>query len=332
MVNRIYVETSVADHHRTRRISERFDSAEVTPCERYGEVFNPAAQNFRLQKSNPSLILARKHERHVLSAPAGYGLAGDAGFYFSHMLNCPYDCRYCFLQGMYRSANYVIFVNYEAFVEAIDRTLASTEGQVWFNAGYDCDSLAWEPVTGFVDFFVPAFAERPRATLELRSKSTQIRSLLRQEPVDNVVVAFSFSPQHVHEQLENGVPSIRKRIDAACRLQNAGWTVAIRFEPLVYFENYNDHYQQLIDDVLGALDGDRLHSVSIGSFRMPDAFFTKARSLYPQEPLFVTTGHSRGGVTGYGEEIEESMAQYCRQLILRHIDDKRFYRCQEAAR
>ena len=29
------------------------------------------------------------------------------------MYNCIYDCRYCFLQGMYSSANFVLFVNFE---------------------------------------------------------------------------------------------------------------------------------------------------------------------------------------------------------------------------
>ena len=31
------------------------------------------------------------------------------------MYNCLFDCRYCFLQGMYNSSNFVIFVNYEDF-------------------------------------------------------------------------------------------------------------------------------------------------------------------------------------------------------------------------
>ena len=31
------------------------------------------------------------------------------------MLNCIYDCKYCFLQGMFNSANYLVFVNYQDF-------------------------------------------------------------------------------------------------------------------------------------------------------------------------------------------------------------------------
>lgn len=72
--------------------------------------------------------------------------------YFCHVLNCVYDCRYCFLQAMHRSAHLVMFVNYEDFTETVskDLTASSSDEQAWFFLGYDCESLAYEPVTGFV--------------------------------------------------------------------------------------------------------------------------------------------------------------------------------------
>ena len=45
------------------------------------------------------------------------------------MLNCLYDCRYCFLQGMYRSANYVLYVNYEDFTKDIDTLLEQADNE-----------------------------------------------------------------------------------------------------------------------------------------------------------------------------------------------------------
>ena len=142
--------------------------------------------------------------------------AADQNFYFSHMLNCIYDCRYCFLQGMYRSANYVVFVNYEAFQRAIAETLRSLpeNSDAYFFSGYDCDSLALEPITGFTRSFLPFFAEQPRAILELRTKSVQIRSLLETEPFPNCVVAFSFTPEPVSLAVEHKVPPTEARIRA----------------------------------------------------------------------------------------------------------------------
>ena len=109
----IYIENAIREHPRTLEVLDRFPRAEIIECERYGEVFNRASQNFRLQKPRPGLILAKKHGNLILPAPEGYSIGAADNYYFSHMLNCLYDCRYCFLQGMYRSANYVYFVNFE---------------------------------------------------------------------------------------------------------------------------------------------------------------------------------------------------------------------------
>ena len=39
------------------------------------------------------------------------------------MLNCIYDCNYCFLQGMFNSANYLVFVNYEDYFKEIEKII-----------------------------------------------------------------------------------------------------------------------------------------------------------------------------------------------------------------
>ena len=69
----IYIEEEVRDSPRVEEILGRVRDVPVVPIERYGEVFNRRAQNFRLQKRNPALILARKHGKLVLPAPSGYG-------------------------------------------------------------------------------------------------------------------------------------------------------------------------------------------------------------------------------------------------------------------
>ncbi|HKV10431.1 MAG TPA: DNA photolyase, partial [Thermoanaerobaculia bacterium] len=225
----IYVEEEILSHPRTLQIQSRFPDAEVVPCARYGEIFNRRAQSFRLQKRRPSLILARKHRNFVHEAPEGFGIAGANSFCFSHMLNCIYDCRYCFLQGMYRSAHYVIFVNYEDFQWEIEETIrGAAGGPLWFFSGYDCDSLALEPVTRFAASFVPFFARFPQASLELRTKSTQIKSLLEMDAVPNVVVAWSLTPEEVQTSYEHQTPSIDRRLRAMERLQERGWKLGLR--------------------------------------------------------------------------------------------------------
>ena len=163
------------------------------------------------------------------------------------MLNCVYDCRYCFLQGMYQSAHYVIFVNYEGFMQAIvDKIRAAGGASAHFFSGYDCDSLALDPVTGFVKEFLPLFRDHPQALLELRTKSTQIRSLLDLEPIPNCIVAYSFTPAEIADAIEHKAPPVSKRLRALRRLQARGWRIGLRFDPLIYQDGVSEQYEPSI--------------------------------------------------------------------------------------
>ncbi len=392
MFSAIYFESAVRDHPRTRAILRRYRDLPQIECERYGEIFNRKSQNFRLQKENPALILARKHGGKVLPAPGGYGFDAAGSHYFSHMLNCIYDCRYCFLQGMYRSAHCVLFVNYEDYAAAIEQTLsdpplprepfpkedihrnscqsarsrrissstlptrscdsaqddgvgrqaqgdgvahlptgagevAPGAGQVFYS-GYDCDSLAFEPVSGFAEYFVPWFAARPRAILELRTKSTQIGGLLKQEPIPNCIIAMSFTTHAAAARWEHGVPAIDKRLAALRRLQEAGWPVALRFEPLLP-DMKPDACGELFEQVFHRLDPRRLHSVSSGLFRMPADYFRNALKLYPDEALFARETRTRNGVVALQHPNEEAWLRQIETALFRHIDPTNYYRCAD---
>jgi spore photoproduct lyase len=316
----IYVEEDILGHPRTLQIQGRFPDAEVISCGRYGEIFNRRAQSFRLQKRRPSLILARKHRNFVQPAPEGFGIPGTRSFVFSHMHNCIYDCRYCFLQGMYRSAHYVVFVNYEDFQWAIEeRIRAGRDEPVWFYSGYDCDSLALEPVTRFAASFVPFFARFPAAFLELRTKSTQIKSLLEMAAPPNVVAAFSFTPEEVRAAVEHLTPSVDRRLRAMVRLQERGWRLGLRFDPLLYDAGFREPYRRLYAAVFGALRVESLHSVSLGPFRLPGELFRNVQRLYPDSPLLAAPLEEESGQVGYSRELEDEMVGFCREELLRHI-------------
>jgi len=328
VINTIYIEKAVAEHPRTQTVLERFSQAVSIECERYGEVFNPRSQSFRLQKKRPSLILAEKYKNHVLPAPEGYGIGGQRNYYFSHMLNCLYDCRYCFLQGMYRSAHYVFFVNYEDFKREIEQVLKQNpERDVYFFSGYDCDSLALDSVTDFVKEFVPFFSERPRGILELRTKSCNVEPLLELEAVPNCVVAYSLSPDAVAKALEHKAPPLRARLGAIKKLADAGWPIGLRFDPLVYHEDFRDSYREFFKEVFGIISSEQVHSISFGPMRFPKPMFDKIAKLYPDEPLFAGPMSLRGTMISYDKEREQEMMDFCSQELRRYAPESLFFNC-----
>ena len=329
MVSCVYIEEEIREHPRAQQMLKRLGNIPLIEIGHYGEVFNPRSQNFRLQKKNPAIIIARKTKGHVLAAPPGYGLGTPHSYYFSHMLNCIYDCRYCFLQGMFQSAHQVLFINYEDFSESIRETSARHDKQpVWFFSGYDCDSLAYDPMTRFTDFFIPQIKSIDNAWLELRTKSTQIRSLLAHTPCPRVVTAFSFTDHYSHRKLENGVPSISKRIEAMRRLMAAGWPVGLRFDPVVYHLEYQAEFSRLLEENFHHIDPGKLHSVSLGSFRLTRDHFRKTTQLYPDEPLFAQNMALNNGIISYPISQEEEMMNYCETQLMKHIPENIYRPCE----
>ncbi|MDA8020194.1 MAG: DNA photolyase [Thermoanaerobaculia bacterium] len=330
-ISAVYVEDEVREHPRTRAILARLHKIPHISCTSWSEVFNRRSQNFRLQKRRPGLILAWKRDGYVLPTPEGYGIsrgaAGDSNHYFSHLLNCPYDCRYCFLQGMYRSAHYVLFVNYERFFDAVESTVGRT-GPGWFFSGYDADSLALERLTGFASDALTAFRQIEGAHLELRTKSTQIGSLLEVEPFDRAVVAWSFTPDSVSGAVEHGVPSVTRRINALRRVAERGWSIGLRFDPVLACDDFENAYRDLFDQILDAIPDERLHSVSLGPFRLPTAFFRRLEKLHPDDPL-VAGGpwQARDGMVSYPPELEQRWVGFVLDELRRRIGEDRLFPC-----
>ena len=328
MFSCIYIENSVRTNALALQIIARFPDVPLVYIDRYGEVFNRKAQNFKLQKLKPALILAKKHSQFVLPAPPGYGFGQGDSYYFSHMLNCIYDCRYCFLQGMYRSAHYVLFVNFEDYIDAIETIIrAPGSEKKYFYSGYDCDSLALEPISGFAKTFIPWFLSRPDNWFELRTKSTQIRDIVNLEPAQNCVLAYSFTPEDISDKLESKVPALTKRSEALKKLQHKGWPVALRFEPVIYTERFLQSYAELFDAIFRQIDADKIHSVSIGMFRVPKDYFNNMRKLYPRERLFSLDFVESDGLVSYHQSLEHTMVSQLQQSLATYVSADKFYHC-----
>ena len=329
MIKTVYIENRVVNHPRTEDVLSKIPHEQLIHCDSYKEIFNPKNQNFRLQKIQPSLIIASKTGERVLSAPEGYGIGGKHNYYFSHMLNCIYDCRYCFLQGMYPSANYVLFVNYEDFFDAIDKTtLALPKQKVWFFSGYDCDSLALDPITNFVSSLLNFLQFRPEVYVELRTKSTQIRALLSRSPNPNVVVAFSLSPTKTADHFEKKTPTIKKRLEAMRRLAKHGWLLGLRFDPLIFDDSFEERYSNLFREVFQTLPIETIHSVTLGVFRMPKRFFQSISNLYPEEPLFSSPLSNQSSLITYDAILEKQLLNFCMRELTNYIEPERVFSCE----
>lgn len=78
-------------------------------------------------------------------------------YYTSCMMNCVFDCEYCYLKGMYPSGNVVLFVNLDDIFDEVYKLLQ--KHPVYLCVSYDTDLLAVENIFGYTKRWVD-FAER----------------------------------------------------------------------------------------------------------------------------------------------------------------------------
>ena len=326
MIDTIYVEDEIKENANAEDIIRRINPKNLILCESYKEVFNKKSQNFKLQKKKPSLILAKKKNNFLLEVPKKYTIGGEKNFYFSHMLNCIYDCRYCFLQGMFDSANYVIFINYKDFLNEIKKKVIELKGHsIHFFSGYDCDSLALEPVSHFMKFLINRLDQNSDILLELRTKSTQINFLANQKVVKNILIAFTLSPNIIIENYEFRTASLKKRIRAIKLLQDTGWKIGLRFDPVIYSINYKEVYEDFFDSVFSSINQKKIHSVTIGTLRMPNNFFKKLIKNYPNEQNLFSETKQQNKLTTYNKGLNEEIIGFCKKKINSYIDKEKLY-------
>ena len=205
---------------KTLKALEKISPRRLIYIDRYTEIFNRKNQSFLLQKERPAIILAKKYSNFVHRLKPESGIGSENNFYFSHLLNCPYDCEYCFLKGIFRSSFFVFFINYEDFFSEIEKTAALYENSCFFS-GFDADSLALDHLTDFSSEFISFFSSI-KGILELRTKSTNISQLLGQKATENTVISFSMNPDNVIEKIERKTPLVSERLKAIALLQKKG--------------------------------------------------------------------------------------------------------------
>lgn len=322
-VKNLYMEEEVVNNERALKIEKKLRYENKIICKSYKEIFNPKSQNFRIQKNEPSVILATKKKNLVLKAPKKFSIGLSENYYFSHMLNCVYDCNYCFLQGMFNSAHYVIFVNYEDFFINIEDMIKNKSSDICFFSGYDCDSLALEDITGFIEFFLKKFIRLKSGILEIRSKSTNIKSIKKIDPSNNIVPAFSLNPEYSIKSHEHNTPKLINRLNAINELQNLGWNIGIRFDPFIWYGDFSK-MSIFFKEVFTSIRINNVHSVTIGNFRMANNYLKRMVKINPTDPYIFEKHLSQILNNTNVDNLESKMAKI-KEKISKFVDESKIF-------
>ena len=318
----IYVEEAAYKYPLTQQILEKFKSSTIITIKHYKDMFNRSRQDFLLQKKAPSLILAVNNSELLYPGARFCQSFGNANFYYtSNVMNCIYDCEYCYLQGMYPSGNMVVFVNVEDYFSEVSQKLK--EHSMYICISYDTDLLAIEGMTGITKQWIDFAATNPDLTIEIRTKSAYMIDRLNNSNLKNVIFAWTLSPDFI-TQYEHLTPSLDARLKAVSVAIENGSTVRLCFDPMIYVPNYKDIYSDFYHKVFTQIHGDKIFDLSIGVFRISSDYLKSMRkkrhcaiTAYPYENI--------DGMCSYEQKKSDEMLDFARLELSKYISSDKIF-------
>ncbi|NLN97675.1 MAG: radical SAM protein [Eubacteriaceae bacterium] len=302
--SRVYIEKGVVDHPNTRKILSKIKPKHSIIIDDYAQVFNRNNQNYMMQKNAVQCILAeKKFHFYYDGSPYCEDFEQEKFYYCSPVLNCLYNCHYCYLKALHPSAHCVIFVNNDDLICSVKEDLLQDGQPVYLALSYDSDLLALEGITHFIEAWFPLLRANPHLTIEVKTKANTFP--FAQVP-DNLIWAWSLLPQTLIDYYEPRTPSLAARIQAIRQAQRGGARVRLSFEPLLPFPNLVSHYQEMVSLLAQYLDFNQIRDINIGGFRISQKQYKKFVKTDPNNPVLVHPTILKENTHTFSEDLIQS--------------------------
>jgi spore photoproduct lyase len=197
--------------------------------------------------------------------------------------NCPYECSYCFLQNYLTDSTLSVVSDVATVVQQL-RSAADAQPRRLLRVGtWELgDSLALESLTGTAAELVTAVAEMPNVLLELKTKSADVDGLLELDHRGRTVVAWTMNPEAVVRREELGTASVAARVEAMHKVIDAGYCIALHFDPMIYYPEWQAGYVELVATLFASVPAERVAWISIGSLRFNPEMRKVMAQNYPR--------------------------------------------------
>jgi len=233
-----------------------------------------------------TLLLARFKGSFVKPCPGTAEMLCSHYAVLSPILNCPLECTYCMLQSYINRPAITVYTNVEDCLEELaSYLLARPEGLARLGTGELADSLALEEATGWSERLVRYVAGQPNAILELKTKTTFVEPLLDLDHGGRTVVAWTLNPDEIVRREELKTAGLEERLEAAARVQAAGYLVAFHFDPLVHYPGWKAGYRAVVARLAEAIDPRGVAWVSLGGLRFLPGLKAVIKARFPKSRL-----------------------------------------------
>jgi spore photoproduct lyase len=195
---------------------------------------------------------------------------------------CFYRCEWCYLKLTYRAAFpfITVRVQYEKIKEQLRKRLAESKAPVIFNSGELADSLSMEHLTRAGREFISWFGQSGNGYLFMLTKSDNVDDILDLPHNGHTIIAWSVNNGLVSQKYELGAPSFESRLLAARKVQEAGYRVRIRLDPIIPFDGWKEKYAGTIKNIFEQISPE---SITIGTLRFEEGFYKMRKTIFSKD-------------------------------------------------
>ena len=278
-------------------------------------------------------LVIREHPESLLKPCPGTGKGYLCCGYMvvNQPIGCPLDCNYCVLQSYLGLTPLTLWANSMDLYSQLQLLRPGQPGRsVRIGNGELADSLALDYVTGLSSYFVEQFGNRDDVVFEFKTKTDEIDGLLQYSPPPNIVVSWSMNPSRIAVQEHSSCPPLG-RIRAAGMVQRKGYTLAFHFDPIVFYEGWEQDYEKLVESIFNTIDGSGIIWISLGTLRFPPGLREIVRDRFVPDGLLC--GEMIRGTDGkmrYLKPLRVMLLRKLYKLLKPRAPRAFFYMCMES--
>ena len=228
---------------------------------------------------------------------------------------CTASCLYCYLVCNYNKCAYLrLFVNREQMLEKIfkvaKKDFEEKGKKSVFEIGSNSDLILENTITNNLVWTIENFKDNENGKLTFPTKFDMVDPILSLDHKGKVIVRVSVNPEEIINRVEFGTSRLNGRIEAINKLKEAGYEIGILIAPVIFVDNWEKLYLELIRTLNEKLTDKVKKSVffeiifmtySYVHTKINEEAFPNAINLYEKDKM---TGRGRGKYW-YKENIRE---------------------------
>ena len=131
-------------------------------------------------------------------------------------------------------------------LDKIISTSEKAEKELTLEIGSNSDLILENTITNNLEWTIENFKNSKKGKLTFPTKFDMVDSILPLEHKGKIIARVSVNPEEIINRVEFGTSRLKGRIEAINKLSEAGYTIGILIAPVIFVENWEILYLELI--------------------------------------------------------------------------------------